>query len=699
MAILLILPVFAPVFAACTVGSEPVRPEPTHDLGATVQAAVAAALPTEAPPRMPDPDATSAADVAATEAPTLAPMPTPDIDATVEARMAATIAAMPTGAPTAVPEAEPTVVIPTTVLADGATPAIPPSPAPTPTPIPTATPAPTSAPVGDRMPLTDMVKLVRPAVVRIATRSSVGSGVIYETTGQTAFVVTNEHVTAGSNRVSVVVNDRDTYTGTVLGTDAVRDLAVVSICCAKFESLPFGDSASLEPGDEVIAIGYALGLSGQASITRGIVSAIRYDSGHLSDVIQTDAAINPGNSGGPMLSMSGEILGINTFRIEQTSSGRTAQGLGFAVSETTVRDQIPHLRSAAASPTPTPQDVPSSVPTPGPTSTPRPGPEEDEGNVFGPVSGALRHDPQDGRLEAFRAGVSMTDVAVSATFVNPASSGSRSWDYGFSIREAGGASVRAIVTSAGRWQVAVAAGGSSPETTEGPLQVFNGGVGQLNSIVLFATGNWGMLFVNGEFVSPIDLSAVGRVGDVAVITGANPGNEISGVSTRFERFQAIQLQKRFGPTGGSLPAGASRITEYNTGLWTRDLVAEAEFVSPVGGNWDYGFVFRNPAFNVLEVVGVSDEGKWFHTARSATSGGYVDLAKGAVSESGAAFRDRNHVMLVAFGSTGLLLLNGQMVARLDLLHNQNSGGVSAVANFYFGNQGSPSFTNFNVWTP
>ena len=148
----------------------------------------------------------------------------------------------------------------------------------------------------------------------------------------------------GHGQVNVVVNDSTSYTGQVRGGDDVRDLAVVTICCGNFHSLPFGDASRLSPGDEVVAIGYALGLSGEATITRGIVSAIRYDSDHLSDVIQTDAAINPGNSGGPMLSLSGEILGINTYSIDESNSGRPAEGLGFAVSEKTVQSRIPALR-------------------------------------------------------------------------------------------------------------------------------------------------------------------------------------------------------------------------------------------------------------------------------------------------------------------------------------------------------------------
>ena len=689
-------------FGQSPVAAPVATPTDVPDLEATVQAAVSAAPPTETPTRQPDIGATIAAGIEGTRA--AEPSPTPDINATVEARMAATIAAQPTltGAPVTAPEPmrPPTGGEgPTSVPTRDTSPMPTSTPAPTATPRPTPTPTqrPTSTPVSVRtasMTLSDMVNQVRPAVVRIGTTTSVGTGVIFETTGQTAYVVTNEHVISGHREVTVVVNDSDRYRGTVLGSDSVRDLAVVSICCGRFQPLPFGDAAGLRAGDEVIAIGYALGLSGQASITRGIVSAIRYDSNHLSDVIQTDAAINPGNSGGPMLSMSGEILGINTFSIDQAGSGRPAEGLGFAVSGTTVQNQIPRLRTAAANPSPTP------IARSQPTSTPRLGQEGEEGYVFGPVSGGLRHDPRDGLAESFSADVSMMDVAVSATFSNPFSAASGSWDYGFAIREsAGQARVQAVVTSAGRWEAQAGTSSSNMKKTGGTLPSFNSGAGQRNTVVLFAVGEWGMLFVNGEFISLLDLSALTRAGDVSVITGAFTGNEKSGASTGYESFQAIQMYKRFGPSSGTLRGEANRVTEHNTGLWTSNLVAEAEFVNPAGSNWDYGFVFRNPDVTRLEVVGVTGDGKWFHNARSAQSGVYVDVAEGDIPGARAGFQGRNHVMLLAFGGTGLYLLNGQVVARLDLSHNQDSGGVSALSNFFAGHQGSPSFSKFNVWTP
>ena len=145
-------------------------------------------------------------------------------------------------------------------------------------------------------------------------------------------------------------------------------------------------------------------------------------------MIQTDAAINPGNSGGPMLSMSGEILGINTFGYEETQSGRPVEGVSFAISEKTVQQRIPALKTAEAAPTPTP------------TRRPSPTPSYGGGYGFGPTSGELRHDPSDGKIETERSDVFLTDAVISATFVNPYSAATHSWDYGFMFRDERGGS-------------------------------------------------------------------------------------------------------------------------------------------------------------------------------------------------------------------------------------------------------------------
>ena len=219
-----------------------------------------------------------------------------------------------------------------------------------------------------------MVAQARPAVVRIDTDTTTGSGAIFDTQGQTAYIITNHHVIEDGSTVTVTVNDSAGYTATVLGVDRTRDLAVIRICCGRFQKLTFGNPDRLKLGDEIIAIGYALGFQGSATITRGIVSAIRYHPDYRSDVIQTDAAVNPGNSGGPMLSLNGQIIGINTYGYSETQAGSPLEGLNFAISVTTVQQLIPTLRTASARPTPTPTRRPTATPRPTPTPQPTPVP-------------------------------------------------------------------------------------------------------------------------------------------------------------------------------------------------------------------------------------------------------------------------------------------------------------------------------------
>ena len=668
-------------------------PAATPNLEATVQAAVSAALPTDTPTLPPDINATVAAGIAATVAaaptPTPTPLPTPDLDATVEARMAATIAAQPSPTP-----APTTAQTPTPTPAPTVTPV--PTPthtsAPSPTPVPTATPTATATPIPTKSPaalLREMVKEVRPAVVRIETSSGSGSGVIFEAQGRTAYIITNHHVVEGVAQANVTVNDSASYAGTVLGTDSVRDLAVVRICCGSFSKLAFGDASGLEPGDEVVAIGYALGLSGEASITRGIVSAIRYDSGRRSDVIQTDAAINPGNSGGPMLSMSGEIMGINTYRIDESRSGRAAEGLSFAISETTVQQRIPALKTAQAAPTPTPTRSPRPTPTP----------VYGGGDSFGPVDGELWHDLSDGFIKTEYADVVMSDMMVGATFFNPYSAAMNSWDYGFIFRDSGMGSsaqyLQVVVTSRGYWEASWREGRSSESETiaEGNLRTFNTGAGGSNTVAVMVVGERGLLTVNGEFISSLDLSYVTEPGDVAVITGAFTGNEAAGAVTRFEGFAVFRLQNEYGPADGKLRYEKDSVSIRRSGVWAKDLVAEAEFTSPPGSKWDYGFIIRNPEYDRLEVIGVTGNNQWFHETRDLGDDEYTDVAKGRLS-----LDNKNHLLLYALDDFGGFVVNGELVARLDLSHNLDYGSVSVMGGFYNDHTGEPEFENFNVWT-
>lgn len=161
--------------------------------------------------------------------------------------------------------------------------------------------------------------------------SGAGSGVIISADG---YIVTNNHVIADANKLEVTLNNQQTYTATVIGTDPNTDIALIKIDEDNLPFLPFYNSENLKVGEWVLAIGNPFGLN--STVTAGIVSAKGRGIGILSQngdhpiesFIQTDAAINPGNSGGALINTNGHLVGINTAIYSQTGS---YAGYGFAV--------------------------------------------------------------------------------------------------------------------------------------------------------------------------------------------------------------------------------------------------------------------------------------------------------------------------------------------------------------------------------
>ena len=183
-----------------------------------------------------------------------------------------------------------------------------------------------------------------------------GSGVIYNAnpTDLSAFILTNYHIIEGAGLIAVTVGDSETYTGSLLGGDPQRDLAVLRICCdPDFQTLPFGSASTLPAGTEVLALGYALSYEGPATVTHGIISAVRREADLDRWVIQTDASINPGSSGGPLVTGSGELLGINTFVVRESRSGVPVEGFAFAVAVRTVEAVLPDMEAGAGAIAPT----------------------------------------------------------------------------------------------------------------------------------------------------------------------------------------------------------------------------------------------------------------------------------------------------------------------------------------------------------
>ena len=213
-------------------------------------------------------------------------------------------------------------------------------------------------------------------------------------------------------------------------------------------------------------------------------------------------------------------------------------------------------------------------------------------------------------------------------------------------------------------------------------------------------GARGWFFVNGSYVASVDLGSVTGTGDVAVITGFYTGDEVAGGVTRYEGFKGYELRKQYGPAEGILEDKPGLIGEHGSRVWTRDLVTEAEFINPQGQNWDYGFVIRNPEFNRLEVIGVTDDEWWFHKTRNVGDTEYTEVSSGFLASSGSRLSlNRNRLLMIAVEGSGWFFINDHLVSKLDMGHNQDVGEVSAMGGFFKGNRGDAQFLDFNVWAP
>jgi S1-C subfamily serine protease len=177
--------------------------------------------------------------------------------------------------------------------------------------------------------------------------TATGSGIVIDSKGH---ILTNNHVIEGADKIEVKLGESDhEYTAEVVGTDPASDLALLKVDApsAELHPLTLGDSAKMEVGDPVVAIGNPFGLD--RTVTSGIVSALQRqiqapNRASIDNVIQTDAAINPGNSGGPLINGNGEVIGINS-QIETGGGNDGNVGIGFAIPINTAKEVIHELET------------------------------------------------------------------------------------------------------------------------------------------------------------------------------------------------------------------------------------------------------------------------------------------------------------------------------------------------------------------
>ena len=198
-----------------------------------------------------------------------------------------------------------------------------------------------------------VIEHMAPSVVTISADvdggQSVGTGVIITDDGE---VLTNAHVVQGATTIRVrLAGETEPREANLLAADPGNDLALLRMSGDGFDAATFADPSSVRLGDQVVAIGFALGLDGDPSVTLGIVSAldrtIGTDGAFLDGLIQTDAAISSGNSGGPLVNAAGEVVGINTAVARDTATS-AATNVGFAISAGEAIPVIAALREQAA---------------------------------------------------------------------------------------------------------------------------------------------------------------------------------------------------------------------------------------------------------------------------------------------------------------------------------------------------------------
>jgi serine protease Do len=206
------------------------------------------------------------------------------------------------------------------------------------------------------LPVVEISKAVGPAVVGIAnfqtqgsvfggsslTEAASGSGFIIDSTH--GYIVTNNHVIQGAEKIMVSLADGRNLDGVVVGGDARTDLAVVKIAdTSNLTAVQIGDSSKLQVGEPVVAIGNPGGQEFARSVTTGVVSAtnriLDIEGESSFNLIQTDAAINPGNSGGPLTNYSGQVIGINSAKNQEAGF----EGMGFAIPITDAMPTIEQL--------------------------------------------------------------------------------------------------------------------------------------------------------------------------------------------------------------------------------------------------------------------------------------------------------------------------------------------------------------------
>ena len=505
----------------------------------------------------------------------------------------------------------------------------------------------------------------------------------------TGYIFTNAHVVEGETDLTVVLDGGIRTSGKVIARDTERDIALVKIDRGQQPILHF---ATTNPriGEEVVALGYPFGTSGLENMTISTGVASAFQSFDDINYVQTDAAVNSGNSGGPLLDMNGGVVGMNTWGVQKDIS----EGLNFAIHYTVLSQRLAIMIAEATAP-------PTATPTRTPTPTPQPTPV----GSFGPADGSIDHEPDNSKIDTYKANVSLADGIIEARFFNPYSSQTGSWGSGFLFRLGTNQFHAVFVTQSERWYHYLRTGDASSDQQVGSgfSTFINTDAYGSNFIRIIAIGGEGTLFVNGEFVATLDLRGLIDAGTVYAIAGYFAGDGVAGKSTQFEDFKIrpIQSTPSFGPADSSITHNPDNglIDAYASNMSLMDGIIEARFFNPYAsqtGRWSSGFLFRwapSHPDNAFHTVVVTQAGRWHHILRVG-DGEHQRLGNGFSTAIATGAYASNHIRIIAIGAEGALFVNGKFVATLDLSGLMDAGSVSAVAAYFTGDGVTGKSTQF-----
>ena len=517
-----------------------------------------------------------------------------------------------------------------------------------------------------------MTELSRASVVEIRTFLASGTGFVYRVDNNgKAWILTNEHVIRGARTVTVRLSGNGgTRTGTVLGQDEIRDLAVLTICCNRsWKALPTLSTTTVQLGSDVAALGFpSFRVGSELSVTTGVVSSYGFQDARRAWVIQTDAALNPGNSGGPLLNENGQVIGVISSRIEPLFG----ENIGYAIAMRTVDQELVHLeagRTVRASPTPRPTRIPTRTPTPVPSLG---------------TSGTLVHNPDEGRIACSRnrysATLISTDSIDSAAFVRFEVPNVRKWSIGFIYHAVVGDSdsVTNIWSDgpngvyARHWVRRDGLYLHEPPSERVPGNVIKTGFGQWNELSFRTSSGGSYLRLNDETVIEVPASQlIRRIGRSQLCVGfhVEESDQYSiryrDLRTRFTREGVSGAMTSGTPGDGLIECPQSDSDDAHLAIWETDAWIVLDFTAPYVENWSIGFVYHYSILRIQQSrISVYRAGNSYYSEHATfDSGEFKDQIGQHVPENliNTGFGQKNRLEFETTRNGSSLYLNGVKV--------------------------------------